>query len=178
MKIENLLESFNYRADIKWKSYSTKDEGSFTIDGESYNILIEYFESDLKLKSTNRSFNTIIQVAFEREIGGFKHIEKIESKNAFKVIGAVMNGIKDHLVFDAVDIIIFSAKKITNDSLETFQKRSKLYARLAENLHKSVNFAYLKTPFKDQNGDHYILVNNSIKLTDEEIKNILAQEFQ
>lgn len=171
MNILDLLESFNYRAQIAWREKGNADIGDFSIADEQFRILIEHYSVDLKL-SSGKILSSADQVAFSRVDSNKEIVDKVDSKNPNKVFGAVRNGILDK-IDTKIDAVIFSAKKISGDSSEVFVKRSKLYESLARSVWKQTPFGYIDRKYSDANGDHFILVNKKLKLDDQDIDEVL-----
>lgn len=172
MNIFTILEAFNYRAQIKWNEKQNIEIGNFSIDDEQFRIRIEHYTVNLKL-SSGKILNSAVQVAFSRIESNAEIVDKVDSKTPNKVFGAVRNGILDK-VDPKIDVIIFSAKKISGDSIEVFMKRSKLYESLARSVWKQTPFAYIDKKYSNFNGDHFILVNKTKNLTNDDINEILS----
>ncbi len=171
MNITDLIESFNFSAKISWKEKDNAEIGDFSIEDEKYQILIEHFTMNLELES-GKVLTSADQVAFSRLESNVQIVDKIDSKSPNKVFGAVRNGILEK-IDPKLDAVIFSAKKISGDSTDTFTKRSKLYERLAKSVWKQSTFGYIDQKHSDRNGDHFILVNKNLRLSNSEINEIL-----
>ena len=177
MKIIDFMESFSFKAPVIWSHRPDADVGIFLIEDEQYEILIEYFESDATLRSTGRKFDTVAQVAFERIKDGKRFITKTDSKFSSRVLGAVYNGILSKIDLNGLDVIIFSAKKITGDSNENFNRRTHLYERIAKMMHARIPFAYVDRIFENDQGAHFILVRTDLKIADTEIEDLLKERY-
>ena len=173
MNIIDLIESFNFSTKIIWREKDNAELGDFSIDDENYRILIEHYEMNLILDS-GKVLKSADQVAFSRVESNVEIVDKVDSKSPSKVFGAVRNGIIEK-IDPKLDVVIFSAKKISGDSFDTFSKRSKLYERLARSVWKQSSFGYIDQKHSDKNGDHFILVNKQLRLTENEINEILKK---
>ena len=173
MNLFDLVESFNFSTAVTWREKDNAEFGDFLIDDEHFRILVEHYSMDLDL-SSGKTLRAADQIAFSRIDSGTEIIDKFASKYPNKVFGAVRNGILKK-VDPKVDAIIFSAKKISGDSSDVFAKRSKLYERLARSVWKQTQFGYIDVKHSDKNGDHFILVNKNLKLSNDDVEEILKK---
>ena len=174
MNISELFESFNFKAYIVWSEESNSDIGKFNIADEFYKIVIEHFTLQIDVLE-NKKIEDVIQIGFSRILNGADFTSKIESENPNKVFSAVYNGVIEKIENINVDAIVFSAKKINGDTLEFFEKRSKLYEKLAQWVSRRTKFGFIENKFQNTEGDHFILIIKKLNLSNDEITQMLEK---
>lgn len=170
----DLIEMFKTSIPLQWKSIVRKnqsvDETDFEINGEKYNVSIEY--SSLALPSRTLEVG---EVSFRRILNdGAPTVKRTDSKHFMQVFSIIYNGIQEKIGKLDSDIIVFSAKRDNDDSdPNMFKKRIRIYYELQKRIKQ--HYSRLSTDsFENKNGIHFLLIRPNVVLTKDEIEYIKA----
>jgi hypothetical protein len=133
------MEIFNSVIPVEsWKFENDIHYGDIEINNETFRIMVEY---DKVLDKD------VCTIGFAKMIDGKLSLElTIDSSNASKVLGAIINGAITKInEFPNVDIVVFAAE-------DNIEKRMRLYNNIAWKIMKTKGFNWMKKDVKMGNG--------------------------
>ena len=142
----NLNEIFDTENKVIWKDTVQGCVGSFSIDDELYLIDVEDYE--IKLETGVKS---IIDVGFRKG----KSSELTGDQRPGRVIGSVVNALKEKVKQLTPDIIMFGALNKNGE----VEKRKVLYRKIASLLSKTTKYNHLSDWYKFKDGEYAFIAS-------------------
>lgn len=152
-----LLEIFNTKPEVTWKTSGHQNVGTFCLDDVEYKVQIDEYEINDK---------TLVDFGFIAD-GTNKAVEG--DKPAAKVVGAVLNSAVPKILSLKPDFILIAVDK--NSGL--VDSRKSIYDSLHKWLQRSIVHLY-STDWIENSKAYYKIFGNE-KSTDEEIKLFIKQ---